>query len=56
MKEFEAYTKVIDSHIGKTPIHPGLFKANLTKMGVRDTNNPTPEEKIRHKNKSRRNT
>ena len=42
MKEFYAYIKVINSYGGKMPIHPGFVKAKITKMGVQDTNNPTP--------------
>ena len=42
MKYFDAYIKVIYSYGGKTPIHPGLVKATITKMIVQDTNNPIP--------------
>ena len=45
MKEFDAYVKVIDYNGGRTNIHPGIVKDKLTKMGVQDTENTTPEEK-----------
>ena len=42
IKEFEAYIKVIELYRGKKPIHPGLVKANITKMEILDTNNKPP--------------
>ena len=43
MKDFDAYIRVIKSYGGKTPTHPGPLKPKLTKMGVQDINNQTPE-------------
>ena len=44
MKEFDVFVKTVESYRGRTSIHPGLVKANLTRMEVLNTNNPTPEE------------
>ena len=43
MKQFDAYVKVIEYYGRRKPIHPGPGKANITKMGVQDTKNTTPE-------------
>ena len=45
MKEFYSYVKVVKSYVVKTPIHPGLVKANLLDVVVQDSDNPTPELK-----------
>ena len=36
LKQFDAYAKVIKSYGGRTPVHPNLVKASLTKMEVPD--------------------
>ena len=56
MKGFEAYIKIIEPYRGGTLINPGLVKSKLTKMVVKDTNNPTQNKIIRQKNNSRSNT
>ena len=44
LKDFNAYIKVIKSYVGRKPIHTGLIKDKLSKMGVRENNDLTSEK------------